>query len=210
MKGPPWWCWWRAGANLVALQCDTHKSSSPTKRKPRWSSKSRQKEMKSFASLIFVFSLSCEADAFLSCHGSSWTSGQLSKRIFLPLCVEDEWNSLQLWSFEITTTYPFLSIFVWVLVHMMLGDYLWPILRLNWPIKNCTCRAKRLQDHSRQGLSVYHALGLVPMCDHHRIRELHHVNTCKLWSQADGIGRLCTLVQLITSSFSQIERWNRW
>ena len=107
-----------------------------------------------------------------------------------------------------TMTYPFLSIFAWVLVHMMLGDYLWPILRLNWPIKNCTFRAKRLQDHSRQGLSVYHALGLVPMCDHHRIRELHHVNTCKLWSQADGIGRLCTIVQLIISSLSQIEKWN--
>lgn len=46
---------------------------------------------------------------------------------------------------------------------MMLGDYLWKkSYRLNWPIKNCTCRAKRLQDHSRQGLSVYHALGLVP------------------------------------------------
>ena len=55
MKGPPWWCWWRAGANLVALQCDTHKSSSPKKRKPRWSSKSHQNEIcKVYLQIVFL------------------------------------------------------------------------------------------------------------------------------------------------------------
>ena len=157
MKGPPWWCWWRAGANLVALQCDTHKVHPKKTKYAKFIYKS------SFSS----FSLSCEADAFLSRHGSSWTSGQLSKQIYIPLC--GRWMKftaiLKLWNNND------ISIFVicgWVLVHMMLGDYLWPILLFNWPIKNC--RAKRLQDHSRQGLSVYHALGFVPMCDHHRIR----------------------------------------
>ena len=35
--------------------------------------------------------------------------------------------------------------------------------------------------------------------------ELHHFNTCKLWSQADGIGRLCTIVQLISAHFHRLK-----
>lgn len=128
MKGPPWWCWWRAGANLVALPCDTHKSSSQKKKENEDDPQNRVKKKWKVVQVVFLFFLWAVRPMLFYRAMAARGPQDSSPSGYLPLCVEDEWNSLQFWSFEITMTYPFLSIFGWVLVHMMLGDYLWPIL----------------------------------------------------------------------------------